>query len=146
MTLTTLDYSWNPILIDGKNPYFFPQKISGFMRENYKIPAIYRWVVENNGSVDNYYIGESSLLCPRRIYGYLNPGSTQMTNLRMNEQFCKFVNSGKTIRLEFLQFTNFVMDDKIFDYSSLEKKFVRVFLEHLLLIEHDDSKIKLLNQ
>ena len=48
--------------VNGKpdEPYKFPERITNHMKALYEIPAIYRWVIDNE-----YYIGETVDLCKR---------------------------------------------------------------------------------
>lgn len=141
-----LDFSWEKVLVNQRESYFFPNNISAYMKKKYNSPAIYRWLVHNNDRLESIYIGEAEILCPRRIYHYLHPGPSQMTNIRINKLFNQLTNEGKKITLERLIFKDFVFDDKLISMSDLKKKTVRVFLEHLLLVHHDNTGMTLLNK
>jgi len=45
-------YQWIPILKEEGEEYYFPERITLFMRSNYKQPAIYRWNIFRNNSED----------------------------------------------------------------------------------------------
>jgi len=112
MITLTMDFEWKPVLEDKSAQYLFPNEITANMRQQYRTPAIYRWIVESDETVESVYIGETEELCPRRIYGYLNPGMSQMTNIRINNLFKDLIKKGKTIRLEHLVFSDFSLDGK----------------------------------
>ena len=92
--------------MDENEEYFFPKKISPFMKSKYKHPAIYRWNTFRKESDDEklIYIGEAQELCPQRINGYLHPGPSQLTNRRIKEEFQSYLRSGFKVGLEVLQF------------------------------------------
>jgi len=142
----SIDFKWEPVFIRESEHYYFPNEISDFMRRKYKAPAIYRWVVEKDGKIVSMYVGEADELCPRRIYGYLNPGPSQMTNIRINDLFHQLISQGNKIWLEHLVLSSFIFDGKTITPSDLGKKTVRMFLENLILIHYESSGITILNQ
>jgi hypothetical protein len=83
-----LAYEWQTVLLREKVEYLFPMAISPFMRTRYKGPAIFKWEVYQTtpGDKKMVYIGEAQELCPKRLYGYLNPGSTQLANKKVNTE------------------------------------------------------------
>ena len=56
-----LNYKWVSVLREEGNYYLFPQKISQFMKDNYRSPQIYRWNIFKNNLNDEkiVYIGEA---------------------------------------------------------------------------------------
>lgn len=140
-------YQWVPILKDKGKEYRFPEKITSFMKKNYRNPAIYRWNVFRNIPSDEkiIYIGEAQELCPRRINGYLNPGPSQQTNKRIKERFQRYLDKGFKIQLEILQFDNIKIEDFIFKNSDLKDKHVRRFLEELMVIIYRKKGYDILN-
>jgi hypothetical protein len=142
----TMNFKWAPVLENESDQYFFPNTITAYMRQKYRIPAIYRWIVESNGRIESVYIGETEELCPRRVYGYLNPGSSQMTNIRINNLFDELIKKGKIIRLEYLVFSDFFFDGKKITDQDLVKKNIRVLLENIMIIHHENDGIVILNQ
>ena len=140
-----IDFEWKLIFFDKSIPYNFPDRISKFMKQNYKIPAVYRWIVEENGKIKSMYIGEAEELCPRRVYSFLNPGPSQSTNFRLKIMFNNEISNGKKVLLEKLHFSEFMFDDKIIKYNELKKKQIRIFLESLLIVHYTNKKFKILN-
>ncbi|RLI17394.1 hypothetical protein DRO54_11590 [Candidatus Bathyarchaeota archaeon] len=140
-------YQWIPILKGEDEEYYFPERITSFMRSNYKQPAIYRWNVFRNNSEDEklIYIGEAQELCPQRINGYLNPGPSQQTNRRTKEMFQDYLSKGLKIRLEMLQFNNIKIENFTLINSDLKDKHVRRFLEELMVIIYKQKGFQILN-
>ena len=79
-----LSYQWQSVLKGENETYFFPDAITPFMKMRYKGPAIYRWNVHKSTPGDKklVYVGEAKELCPGRIKGYLDPGSSQKNQQR----------------------------------------------------------------
>lgn len=75
----SMPFEWVPVLADGVKPYEFPDQVTQYMRQHYRGPGIYRWVIGNQGEIAGLYIGETDEL-PRRIYQYPKPGQSQQTN------------------------------------------------------------------
>lgn len=140
------DFSWEKILSNQEEQYRFPNEISCYMKKHYKSPAIYRWLVHQGNNLESTYIGEAEILCPRRIYHYLHPGPSQMTNIRINELFTRLIKEGRTITLETLAFKDFLLDGKPVSMTDLDKKTTRVFLEHLLLVYYENKGVSILNK
>ena len=84
-----LAYEWESVLLRENTEYLFPMAISPFMRTRYKAPAVFKWDIyqKTPGDKKLVYIGEAPELCPRRLYGYLNPGATQLANKKINAEF-----------------------------------------------------------
>lgn len=141
-----VNYEWETVMIKHNKPYFFPASISKFMKEHYKGPEIYRWVVKNYDKINSVYIGEAEILCPRRIQGYLKPGPSQMTNIRMNKLLHKFMNDGMKIGLERLNFSDFSIENKIITRDDLANKSLRLILENFMILNHENQGIKILNK
>ena len=140
-------YQWEPVLIDGYREYFFPQKITPFMKEQYKYPSIYRWHIFREQPEDQklIYIGEAKELCPKRINGYLNPGSSQKTNIRIKQEFLSYLRKGFKIRLEILRFSKIKIEDIVFTNNDLVDKHIRRFVEELMIIIYRQKGFKILN-
>lgn len=146
MITLTIGFEWQPVLENESSQYVFPNTITAYMRQKYRAPAIYRWIIESDGRIESVYIGETEELCPRRVYGYLNPGPSQMTNIRINNLFDDLIKKGKTIRLEYLVFSDFSFDGKKITAQDLVKKNIRVLLENIMITQHDNDGITMLNQ
>lgn len=146
MITLTIDFEWKPILENESSQYVFPNTITAYMRQKYRAPAIYMWIIESDGRIESVYIGETEELCPRRIYGYLNPGPSQITNIRINNLFNDLIKKGKVIRLEHLVFSDFSFDGKKILARDLAKKNIRVLLENIMITHHENDGITMLNQ
>lgn len=92
-------FEWEAVHQSDAEEYVFPRPVTEFMRRFYNKPAIYRWIVERTDIGDEplIYIGEAARLCPDRLSGYLMPGPTQQTNLRLNQQFHECLVQGGSI-------------------------------------------------
>src|SRR5450756_646646 len=127
-----LDHEWVPVQTAPGVPYRFPQELTPHFRTVYAGPAVYRWVVyqQEPGDLRRLYVGEADQL-PRRLYHYLHPGPSQQTNQRLNAEFVKETQAGRSVTLEVLQFKPFQFRDALFSMADLEDKMVRRFLENL---------------
>lgn len=104
------NYEWVPVTDDHRNPYQFPVPV-GHLRARHRGAAVYRWVSRRfDGTVESIYVGETDNL-GRRIYGYLNPGPSQQTNLRMNDEFKSLVADDHVVTLEYARFESIRLDD-----------------------------------
>jgi len=142
-----LRYSWDPVLIDETNEYHFPMSISNLMKQQYKKPAIYKWNVYKHSPDDQkrIYIGEAAILCPSRIQGYLTPGPSQHTNIRMKTMFNEFINQGLTIRLEALNLQHSTLGKIPLLPEDLSSKHTRCYIESLLITHYHNKGYTLLN-
>ena len=140
-------YQWESVLTDINKEYFFPEKITPFMRSNYRHPAIYRWNIFKKEPEDErlIYIGNTQELCPDRINGYIKPGPSQQTNKRINEELQGYIKIGFKIKLEFLLFDNIKIEDFNLTQSNLQDKYVRLFIEALMIIIYKEKGFKMLN-
>jgi hypothetical protein len=131
-------YSWKSVLLREKVEYIFPMDISPFMRAQYHGPAVYRWLVFLNeaDAIKTAYIGEAQELCPKRLYGYLNPGPSQLANLKVNADFRGFLKEKKTIRLDILDVVDFKMPGQLMSPGLLRDKYVRRMLVSAQILEH----------
>jgi hypothetical protein len=133
-----LSYDWQAILMREKVEYMFPLAITPFMRMRYREPAIYRWNIYRKTADDKklVYIGEAQELCPKRLYGYLNPGSTQETNKRIKTEFEAYLREGLNIRLEICNISVLKFGDSILGKESLVDKYIRRFIEEAMVVEY----------
>lgn len=143
----TLRYSWDPVLIDETNEYHFPMAISNLMKQHYNKPAIYKWNVYKHSPDDQkrFYIGEAAILCPSRIQGYLSPGPSQQTNIRMKKMFSEFINQGLKIRLEALNLQHSTLGKIPLLPKDLSSKHTRRYIEALLITHYHSKGYTLLN-
>lgn len=146
LSFTPIVHTWVPVLSSTDTLYHFPEPITAFMRAALRMPAIYRWRITHPDGAIEYYIGETEELCPRRIYHYLKPGPSQMTNLRLNELFSTLIRQGGTVTMEFLHFEPFSVGDHLIDQDSLADGHIRRFLEELFVVVLEAQGGTLLNR
>ena len=146
--LVNLSFDWIPVLQTDDALYYFPNPITPFMTQLYKSPAIYRWNIYENTPSDKklIYIGEGQQLIPGRIKGYLNPGPSQKTNLRLNAVFTEQIANGFNVLFEIIRFDNLILGNSSFAYYDLKDKHFRRFLEHLLITHYQQKGFSLLNR
>ncbi|HEX7474536.1 MAG TPA: hypothetical protein VF318_01120 [Dehalococcoidales bacterium] len=133
-----LAYEWQTVLLREKVEYLFPMAISPFMRTRYKGPAIFKWEVYQTtpGDKKMVYIGEAQELCPKRLYGYLNPGSTQLANKKVNTEFRGYLKEHLKIKLEVCEIQELTLGESLFDMKALNDKHVRRLVSELMIVEH----------
>ena len=90
------------------------------------------------------YVGEAELL-PRRIYGYLNPGTTQQTNKRLKALFESELQRGRKVALDVLAFEPFSLDALTLSMKDLGDKAVRRFIEWLFTMYYSKRGYEVLN-
>jgi hypothetical protein len=141
-----LEYEWVPVESAPSVLYLFPEEISSHLRVNWDGPAVYRWVVfdQEPGDLRRLYVGETELL-PRRIYGYLNPGPSQFTNLRLKGEFEKELRDQHRVTLEVLSFAPFSIESVPISMDDLSDKTLRRFLENLFATYYSKSGYTVLN-
>jgi len=139
-------FEWEPVFQEQKIQYVFPNSTTEFMRKNYRKPAIYRWTIEHIEDGDSlFYIGEAVKLCPDRLSGYLSPGPTQQTNIRLNQLFHESIYNGATIKLEILKFTGSFVNDLRLGEKDLARQDIRRLIERLLVTLYRSQGLDLLN-
>ncbi len=148
LTKVEFDYQWLPVLREEEKEYYFPDKMSSFMKNEYKKPAIYRWNVFKTirGDQKIIYIGETQELCPQRINGYLNPGPSQHTNKRIKRKFEAYLANGFKIGLDILQFSDIKIENFVIRYDDLKDKHIRRLIEELMIIIHEKMGYTILNR
>jgi len=57
------------------------------------VNVLYCFVVNN----EPLYVGKTTQMLKKRMYGYQNPGKSQFTNIRNNEYIKSTINSGLTV-------------------------------------------------
>jgi hypothetical protein len=131
-------YNWQQALLREKVGYIFPMAISPYMRINYKGPAVFRWEVYQKEAGDKkiVYIGEAQELCPKRLYGYLNPGPTQAANKKVNLDFRGYLKEKMNIRLDICDIQEFNLGGSALAPGFLEDKYIRRMLVAAQIIEH----------
>jgi len=144
---TDFQFRWTTVYCEHEKEYFFPQPISPYMLENYKYPAIYRWIIyqESREKINYAYIGTTKQLCPERLSGYLFPDSSD-TNLRLHKEFREFDKQGYKIGLELLRVEQIKINHVDVKLNNLHSQTARVFIETLLISYYRQNGLILLNQ
>ena len=144
---TDFHFRWVSVYHEREKEYFFPQPITRYMLENYKYPAVYRWIIyqENREKINFAYIGTTKQLCPERHSGYLFP-DTSYTNLRLHKEFREFDKQGYKIGLELLQVEQIKINNVDVKLNNLHSQTARVFIETLLISYYRQNGLILLNQ
>jgi hypothetical protein len=134
-------YEWQPVLLREKVDYLFPMAITPFMRAKYKEPAIFKWDIYQKAPGDKklVYIGDAQELCPKRLYGYLNPGPTQKTNQKINTEFRGYLREKLNIKMDICYIREIVYRDIVMANSALDDKYMRLLLVNAMTIEHKNK-------
>jgi len=133
-----LTYEWEPVFLREKVEYLFPMDISPYMRSKYKEPAVFKWEIYQNiiGDRKIVYIGEAAELCPKRLYGYLNPGPTQLANKKINTEFRGYLKEKLKIKLDICRMQELTFGESIFDAGAFGDKHLRRLVAEAMMIEH----------
>lgn len=142
------DYEWKKVERKPNEPYKFPEDITIHMKDNYSVPAIYRWVIDNQ-----YYVGETVDLC-KRIENYLYAPKPkyneagkmlphqQTTNIKVNACLCAATNNC----IGFLEFNELQFGDVTCKTIDLNNKNIRLMVEKIAIFDHVANHQKLLNR
>lgn len=141
-----LCFEWNSVLEgEAAEVYRYPQPFDKKMNRIYSTPAIYRWrIYDLNTDAQVVYIGETDNL-KRRVAGYLRPGPSQHTNIRMKALFEQYILKGFLVELDLIQIKHFTFNDILFHQDSLSSKNIRVLLENLIILDHKNNGFEILN-
>ena len=133
-----LTYEWKPVYLREGVEYLFPMAISPFMRAKYKTPAVFKWDIfqKNPGDRKLVYIGEAQELCPKRLYGYLNPGASQLANKKVNTDFRGYLKENLKIGLEICHIREIQLGQDVLDMSSLSDKHLRRLVSEALMVDY----------
>jgi hypothetical protein len=133
-----LSYEWQPVFSREKVEYLFPMTITPFMRTKYRVPAVFRWNIYQKTPEDKklVYIGDAQELCPKRLYGYLNPGPTQKTNQKVNTEFRGYLREKLNIRLDICNIDDISFGGSAIENKALDDKYVRQLIVDAMIIEH----------
>jgi hypothetical protein len=133
-----LTFEWQAVYLRENVDYIFPMAISPYMRTRYKLPAVFKWDIyqKTPGDKKLVYIGEAQELCPKRLYGYLNPGPTQVANKKVNTEFRDYLKEKLKIRLEIYQIQEFIFGKSIIDMNAFTDKHFRRLVSEALIVEH----------
>jgi hypothetical protein len=138
-------YDWISVKKENEEKYNYPEDRK-LIKKEYKRAAIYKWNIYDakNKNIKKIYIGETVNLY-NRVSGYLRPGTTQKTNIRINEIFNENHKKKCKITLDVLYFENMKINNKIINPTDLIDNDIRKALEHLLIIIYKSKKYELLN-
>ena len=119
--------------------YLFPMAVSPFMRTRYKGPAVFKWEIfqKNPGDKKLVYIGEAPEFCPRRLYGYLNPGPTQHANKKINTEFKGYLKENLKIKLDICRIQDMSFGGAMLDIKAFENKHFRRLVVESMIIDHE---------
>ncbi len=133
-----LDYEWKPVYLRENVEYLFPMAISPFMRSKYKEPAVFKWEIyqKTPGDKKLVYIGEAQELCPKRLYGYLNPGPTQLANKKVNTEFRGYLREHLKIKLEVCRIREIDFGESVLEDNAFSDKHIRRLVAEALIVEH----------
>ena len=133
-----LEYEWKPVFLRDNVEYLFPMALSPYMRSKYKAPAVFKWEIYQKvpGDKKLVYIGEAQELCPKRLYGYLNPGPTQLANKKVNMEFRGFLREKFKIRLEICAIKGIEFGKSTLEANAFTDKHVRRLVAEALIVEH----------
>ena len=137
-----LDYEWEHVESEKGKPYVFPQELTDFFKHR-SHPAVYQWRVHKRDDLW-VYVGETESLA-RRVQGYLKPGPSQTTNIRIKKSFENFLERGYEISLDTMRIKSLSIDGKLIE-NALDKMDTRRAIENILTFKYGDSGIKLLNK
>lgn len=140
-----LAFEWEVVLASEKDEYKFPNPITGFMKQKYRKPVIYRWTIARGEGEKSFYIGEAVRFCPDRLNGYLSPGPTQQTNIRLNKFFQEGVGNGANLKLEILKMSGAFVNDLDLQDKDLARLEIRRLIEKLLVTLYRNQGLDLLN-
>lgn len=133
-----LTYEWQIAYLRENVEYLFPMAVSPYMRSKYKIPAVFKWDIyqKTPGDKKLVYIGEAQELCPKRLYGYLNPGPTQLANKKVNTEFRSYLKEKLNIGLQVCQVREINFGESSLDINAFNDKHVRRMVLETLIVEH----------
>jgi hypothetical protein len=132
-------YEWETVYLRENVEYLFPMAVSPFMRARYKGPAIFKWEVfqKTFGDKKLVYIGEAPEFCPRRIYSYLSPGTTQLATKKINTEFTAFLKQNLKIKLDICRFQDMAFGTGATDPKALADKHFRRLVVESMIIDHE---------
>lgn len=139
-------FDWLPVLKNDGTEYHFPDNYQ-LIDKKYTISAIYKWTVyeADKDDLKIVYIGEAEIL-RKRIMGYLNPGPSQQTNIRLNKLFNDYLNMGKKISLEILSFEDINLNGVIISGNDVNESNIRKAIEQLFITIYKKENYTLLNR
>ncbi|GGA05209.1 hypothetical protein GCM10008018_59100 [Paenibacillus marchantiophytorum] len=143
--LVELEFDWLPIHAEMNQEYFYPAPQNSYMRKLYKTASVYRWKVHRHSEeCKTVYIGETNNFS-NRLNGYLKPGTSQMTNIRMKSLFDEFLSNKYLVTIEIMSIKKLQINSKPYSQLDLTNTSLRRLIENLLLIDHRDQGYEILN-
>jgi len=143
-------YQWRSALAREGEPYQFRDAFTGFFRDKYSVPGVYRWRVmrTSTNTKEPIYIGEAEDVV-RRIQRVRTPSRKAKevdTNKRLNALFHSYLSAGNIIFLEIVDVESFELNGVRFGRDTMGDRFKRRMTENLLLaIEQKSGAYELLN-
>ena len=140
-------YEWQTVLLRENVKYSYPLAITPFMRSRYREPGIFRWNIYGKAGEDKklFYIGEAQEICPRRLYGYLNPGPTQQSNKKIKAEFEAYLKEGLNVGLDICSVTELKLDGLSLDKEALSDKYNRRLIVAAMVVEHRKKGLTVLD-
>ncbi len=141
-----INYEWIPVFSEPGVQYTFTTARTRYLRQNYSIPAIYRWHAFNPelNQPEQYYVGETNNLYGR-INFYLRIDATQKTNIRLRTYFQEHLQQGFQIQMELLHIDSLTIDKSPVTLDNLQYKYFRVMLENYFIYRLRCEGFTLLN-
>jgi hypothetical protein len=136
-----ISYDWQSVFLREKVEYLFPMAITPFMRSKYREPAVFKWDIYQKTPGDRklVYIGDAQELCPKRLYGYLNPGPTQKTNQKINTEFRGYLKEKLNIKLDICNIYKIDYQEALLGKLALDDKYIRLLIVNAMTIEHKNK-------
>lgn len=143
----SFSWEWQPVLLRDKVEYLFPLGITPYMRSKYRTPAVFRWNIYNKtpGDKKMVFLGEAQELCPRRLYGYLNPGPGQQSNQKINTQFRSYIRDGMRISLDICSVKDITFEDPVQAADPLNSRSMRRLILATMIVEHEKKGFTVLD-
>lgn len=123
----SVEFRWKPlgfVQLDANGRLVFPKAPVA--------PGLYRFDLEES-DVKITYVGESDQLA-RRLQHYRTPGSSQLTNIRLNENFRRALSRGRSISVSVVTGESDVHLRTASHQIDISRKQDRVLLEHAALL------------
>lgn len=141
-----LHFEWKSVdILENVEVYRYPHPFDKRMSKVYQNAAVYRWrIFKPNSKSKIVYIGETDNL-KRRVTGYLKPGPSQHTNIRMKALLEQYIQDGFFVELDLFQIKHFAFNGLEFQQESLSSKNIRVLLENLIILDHKNNGYEILN-
>ena len=142
MTRASVELEWLGVRTRRGEAYSYPDKRSAMSKEQYSVPAVYRWKLQPNDGKPSFLVGETEDLY-RSLGEYLEHKNKHHTDLRKSFDRCRL--NGR-VTLEILDFHPFEINGVEFSKEKLFDPFVRGLLENLCCALLQISRFELLNE